>query len=136
VIVVSQPRRLNIRISRNDLDAGDTDHAGRPDACAIHKQPPLLTKPNNVLPAAHSQILGKGGQDMLHGCGAQPGQQHNAEGNKVGIVYANTVVAGMRVTIRKSDKLARVFAGPGHDHMGKEEESKEVERKAYETRVR
>lgn len=70
-----------------------------------------------------------GRKDVFHGGGTEASEKDDAKGNKVGIVEADTVLAGLRVVVAEVEELLGVVARFGDESLGEEDESEEVERK-------
>lgn len=70
-----------------------------------------------------------GCKDVFHGGGTETSEEDDAKGNKVGIVEADTVLAGLRVVVAEVEELLGVVTRFGDESLGEENESEEVERK-------
>lgn len=67
---------------------------------------------------------------MLHDAGAEAGEQHHAENDKVVVILADGISARRVVVVRDGEELGRESAGLGQAEVGEEEEGDEVEGEA------
>jgi hypothetical protein len=95
----------------------------------IDGHPCLLAEPGNVLALLEALRFGEGGENVLHGSGAQAGQEDDAKEYEVTIVPADAVIPGVRIIVREVKVLGGVVPGARHA-VGEEEEGEEVEGEA------
>ena len=113
------------------LERGGTYHAQGPEHEVVRQQPRLLAEPRHVLALREAPPLGEGRQYVLHDAGAQAREEHDEEGDEVGVVDADAVFIRVGVVVRVGEELARRGPQLGEEEVGEEEERDEVEREAW-----
>lgn len=65
---------------------------------------------------------------MFHETSPKPGEEDNAEGEKVIVIATNGIFPRSWVVVGQGEKLERVRSRFGDEHVSEEDESNEIER--------
>jgi hypothetical protein len=103
-------------------------HSPRPENGIVDHEPSLLAEASQILAVVDALPSANGREDVFHGGGTETSEKDDAKGNKVGIVEADAVLAGLRVVVAEVEELLSIVASFGDESLGEEDESEEVER--------
>lgn len=113
------------------MQSGQTHHSPGPKDGVVHHEPGLLAEASQGLAAGDSLESTNGGQNVLHEAGAEASEEDDAEGDEVGIIETDAVLAGSGVVVAEVEELVRVFPSLGDKGLGEENEGEEVEGETY-----
>jgi hypothetical protein len=90
----------------------------------------LLAESSQVLAVADALESTNGCKNVFHGGGAKTGEENNAEGDEIGIIVTDAILAGLRAVVAEVEEFMCVFSSFGDKGLGEKDESEEVKREA------
>lgn len=91
----------------------------------------MLAEPRHVLALRDAPPLRERREQVLHRKGAQPREEHNAEGDEVSVIGPDAVLFRIGVIVRVAEELARRGSELREEEVGEEDEGEEVEGEAW-----
>lgn len=90
----------------------------------------MLAESGQVFAVADALESANRGKNVFHGGGAKTGEENNAEGDEIGVIVTDAILAGLGAIVAEVEEFVGVFSSFGDKSLGEEDEREEVEREA------